>query len=261
MGIPPRGRGNFLNPCSLVANARFQILYYISLSAVREDRMPGGRNSGAVYNMYKVKYKKHKRGNSQTGKNSNSASGAGSSNSASGAMGRGGSGNDSNLSAQDTGDIAASYPSQGEASSENVVSGETTASESQKSSPLPTRTPSTSSAVTPSFAAVQTAALFAKYSTAASQPSLVPRHTVANRPETTATQVAAAAQAAIVAAANRLQQQNPPNHGINILRAALTGSAEVIFVCYTREIFEDPLYNFTQSLCEMAYCKCPSHFA
>ena len=24
-------------------------------SAVREDRMPGGRNSGAVYNMYKVK--------------------------------------------------------------------------------------------------------------------------------------------------------------------------------------------------------------
>merc|ERR1719336_1011664 len=30
------------------------------LAAVREDRMPGGRNSGAVYNMYKVKYKKHK---------------------------------------------------------------------------------------------------------------------------------------------------------------------------------------------------------
>lgn len=28
------------------------------LAAVREDRMPGGRNSGAVYNMYKVKYKK-----------------------------------------------------------------------------------------------------------------------------------------------------------------------------------------------------------
>jgi len=33
------------------------------LAAVREDRMPGGRNSGAVYNMYKVKYKKHKRAN------------------------------------------------------------------------------------------------------------------------------------------------------------------------------------------------------
>merc|ERR1719336_3457628 len=33
------------------------------LAAVREDRMPGGRNSGAVYNMYKVKYKKHKRNN------------------------------------------------------------------------------------------------------------------------------------------------------------------------------------------------------
>lgn len=31
------------------------------LAAVREDRMPGGRNSGAVYNMYKVKYKKHKK--------------------------------------------------------------------------------------------------------------------------------------------------------------------------------------------------------
>lgn len=25
------------------------------LQAVREDRMPGGRNSGAVYNLYKVK--------------------------------------------------------------------------------------------------------------------------------------------------------------------------------------------------------------
>jgi nuclear receptor subfamily 6 group A len=30
-------------------------------TAVREDRMPGGRNSGAVYNLYKVKYKKHKK--------------------------------------------------------------------------------------------------------------------------------------------------------------------------------------------------------
>lgn len=26
------------------------------LAAVREDRMPGGRNSGAVYNLYKVMY-------------------------------------------------------------------------------------------------------------------------------------------------------------------------------------------------------------
>ncbi|XP_076352080.1 uncharacterized protein LOC143247624 [Tachypleus tridentatus] len=32
------------------------------LAAVREDRMPGGRNSVAVYNLYKVKYKKHKKG-------------------------------------------------------------------------------------------------------------------------------------------------------------------------------------------------------
>ncbi|KAH3797225.1 uncharacterized protein LOC127837953 isoform X2 [Dreissena polymorpha] len=31
------------------------------LAAVREDRMPGGRNSGEVYNLYKVKYKKHRR--------------------------------------------------------------------------------------------------------------------------------------------------------------------------------------------------------
>ncbi|UYV63363.1 Hr4 [Cordylochernes scorpioides] len=31
------------------------------LAAVREDRMPGGRNSGVVYNLYKVKYKKHKK--------------------------------------------------------------------------------------------------------------------------------------------------------------------------------------------------------
>ncbi len=27
---------------------------FCNFSAVREDRMPGGRNSGAVYNMYKV---------------------------------------------------------------------------------------------------------------------------------------------------------------------------------------------------------------
>ena len=27
----------------------------IFITAVREDRMPGGRNSGAVYNMYKVR--------------------------------------------------------------------------------------------------------------------------------------------------------------------------------------------------------------
>ncbi|GAU91006.1 hypothetical protein RvY_03344 [Ramazzottius varieornatus] len=33
------------------------------LAAVREDRMPGGRNSGAVYNLYKVKYRSRKRKN------------------------------------------------------------------------------------------------------------------------------------------------------------------------------------------------------
>lgn len=37
------------------------------LQAVREDRMPGGRNSGAVYNLYKVKYKKHKKGGQKAG--------------------------------------------------------------------------------------------------------------------------------------------------------------------------------------------------
>lgn len=37
--------------------------YIFFVTAVREDRMPGGRNSGAVYNLYKVKYKKHKKAN------------------------------------------------------------------------------------------------------------------------------------------------------------------------------------------------------
>ena len=45
------------------------------LAAVREDRMPGGRNSGAVYNLYKVKYKKHKKNNSpQSGTNGSNSS-------------------------------------------------------------------------------------------------------------------------------------------------------------------------------------------
>lgn len=37
------------------------IFLHCIVVAVREDRMPGGRNSGAVYNLYKVKYKKHKK--------------------------------------------------------------------------------------------------------------------------------------------------------------------------------------------------------
>lgn len=44
------------------------------LAAVREDRMPGGRNSGAVYNLYKVKYKKHKKQNQQSSGSQQSAS-------------------------------------------------------------------------------------------------------------------------------------------------------------------------------------------
>lgn len=45
------------------------------LQAVREDRMPGGRNSGAVYNLYKVKYKKHKKNASQKSPTGNGKSG------------------------------------------------------------------------------------------------------------------------------------------------------------------------------------------
>ncbi|XP_068628527.1 hormone receptor 4 [Battus philenor] len=44
------------------------------LQAVREDRMPGGRNSGAVYNMYKVKYKKHKKTNAKAATTTSRAS-------------------------------------------------------------------------------------------------------------------------------------------------------------------------------------------
>ena len=48
------------------------------LAAVREDRMPGGRNSGAVYNLYKVKYKKHKKNNAPgNGQNMLETSGTG----------------------------------------------------------------------------------------------------------------------------------------------------------------------------------------
>lgn len=39
-------RSNFVNPESNHLCTLF--------TAVREDRMPGGRNSGAVYNLYKV---------------------------------------------------------------------------------------------------------------------------------------------------------------------------------------------------------------
>lgn len=48
------------------------------LQAVREDRMPGGRNSGAVYNLYKVKYKKHKKNNPQKGNGTNPGKNSGS---------------------------------------------------------------------------------------------------------------------------------------------------------------------------------------
>jgi hypothetical protein len=37
------------------------------LEAVREDRMPGGRNGSGIYNLYKLKYKKSRQTTSQNG--------------------------------------------------------------------------------------------------------------------------------------------------------------------------------------------------
>lgn len=38
-----------------ITNVAFLNLFcFVLFTAVREDRMPGGRNSGAVYNLYKV---------------------------------------------------------------------------------------------------------------------------------------------------------------------------------------------------------------
>lgn len=42
-------------PLFRILIAVFIIVPLLSSSAVREDRMPGGRNSGAVYNLYKVR--------------------------------------------------------------------------------------------------------------------------------------------------------------------------------------------------------------
>jgi hypothetical protein len=39
--------------CFAILKLLFNVIIVIFL-AVREDRMPGGRNSGAVYNLYKV---------------------------------------------------------------------------------------------------------------------------------------------------------------------------------------------------------------
>lgn len=41
------------------------------LEAVREDRMPGGRNGSAIYNLYKLKYRKNKRSNGSEMKDDN----------------------------------------------------------------------------------------------------------------------------------------------------------------------------------------------
>lgn len=51
---------NALNQINQPATSNNHSNRFVPL-AVREDRMPGGRNSGAVYNLYKVKYKKHKK--------------------------------------------------------------------------------------------------------------------------------------------------------------------------------------------------------
>lgn len=56
---------------SLTLRISFKKIFF---TAVREDRMPGGRNSGAVYNLYKVKYKKHKKPNTKAASTTSRAS-------------------------------------------------------------------------------------------------------------------------------------------------------------------------------------------
>jgi hypothetical protein len=54
---------NKYNPMKLCINGLYNSClfppYSPSNQAVREDRMPGGRNSGAVYNLYKVPVNTH----------------------------------------------------------------------------------------------------------------------------------------------------------------------------------------------------------
>ena len=95
--------------------------------------MPGGRNSGAVYNMYKVKYKKHKRSNG----NNQSAPGTPTSNHGSGGMGSNGS-KGSNYSPHNIcpppSPISSNYPSNGRPGSNNPYSQDRLSFESQGSS-------------------------------------------------------------------------------------------------------------------------------
>jgi hypothetical protein len=96
--------------------------------------MPGGRNSGAVYNMYKVKYKKHKRNNG----NNPSAPGTPTSNHGSGGIGSNGS-KGSNYSPHNIcpppSPISSNYPSNGRPGSNNPYSSQDRLSfESQGSS-------------------------------------------------------------------------------------------------------------------------------
>ena len=93
--------------------------------------MPGGRNSGAVYNMYKVKYKKHKRNN-----NGNNPSNPGTPTGTNGSQGLGSKG--SNYSPHNIcpppSPISSNYPSNGRPGSNNPYSQDRLSFESQGSS-------------------------------------------------------------------------------------------------------------------------------
>ena len=96
--------------------------------------MPGGRNSGAVYNMYKVKYKKHKRNN-----NGNNPSNPGTPTGTNGSQGLGSNGSKgSNYSPHNIcpppSPISSNYPSNGRPGSNNPYSQDRLSFESQGSS-------------------------------------------------------------------------------------------------------------------------------
>ena len=164
--------------------------------------MPGGRNSGAVYNMYKVKYKKHKRNNG----NNPSTPGTPTSNHGSGGgIGSNGS-KGSNYSPHNIcpppSPISSNYPSNGRPGSNNPYSSQDRLSfESQGSS-------SNTSLVTPGSAGGG-----GLLHTNFNLQSVLP-----NQPPPTS---------------DALSNMYNPNKGllggVGILRAALTGSGDVSF--------------------------------
>ena len=54
-GMVLAGGWQYLNKMILTSYQKYLLGTYKIFAAVREDRMPGGRNSGAVYNMYPCK--------------------------------------------------------------------------------------------------------------------------------------------------------------------------------------------------------------